>query len=120
MNFETLNKQSAFAGLEIKLEEIDQAKTCAELCEESEPSRVVAVMFSEKGQYGKSPFLVCADAKDNLFTIWLPKHQLKTCEDLVSNPEAVDAILSGKCGIRGEAYKDKKGVDRYTVRWCNL
>lgn len=120
MNFESLNKGSAFAGLDIKLDEIQNMKTCEELSKEEKPSRVVAVMFSEKGEYGKSAFLVCADEKDELFTIWLPKHQLKTCENIVKSTEAVEAILSGRCGVRGEEYQDKKGVKRYTVRWCDL
>ena len=120
MNFESLNKGSAFAGLDIKLDEIQNMKTCEELSKEEKPSRVVAVMFSEKGEYGKSAFLVCADEKDELFTIWLPKHMVKTCEELVENHEAVEDILSGRCGVRGEEYLDKKGVKRYTVRWCNL
>ena len=120
MNFESLNKGSAFAGLDIKLEEIENMRTCQELAAEEKPSRVVAVMFSEKGEYGKSAFLVCADEKDELFTTWLPKHMVKTCEELVENGEAVNGILAGRCGVRGEAYQDKKGVTRYTVRWCNL
>ena len=121
MNFETLNKGgSAFSSLEIKLDEIENMKTCAELSGIDKAFRVVAVMFSEKGSYGKSAFLVCAEDDDTLFTIWLPKHLLKTCEDIVQNSEAVEGILSGKCGIRGEEYTDKKGVIRHTVRWCNL
>ena len=121
MNFESLNKGSAFAGLDIKLDEIENMKTCEELSKEEKPSRVVAVMFSEKGEYGKSAFLVCADDKDDLFTVWLPKHMVKTCETLVENTEAVEGILSGRCGVRGEEYQyKKKGAKRYTVRWCNL
>ena len=121
MNFESFNKGgSAFASLEIKLEEIELSKTCEELSKVSDVFRVVSIMFSEKGEYGKSAFLVCADDADQLFTLWLPKHQLRTCEEMVENREAVDAILSGKCGIRGEVYTDKKGVERYTIRWCNI
>lgn len=122
MNFEKFNSGSAFSSLEIKLEEIEKSKTCEQFFEEGKTARVVAVMFSEKGKFGKSAFLVCAEDDDTLFTMWLPKNQLETCEKMVSDTEAVEGILSGACGVKPRKYEDKKygRGECYTVEWCNI
>ena len=123
MNFEKFNKGSAFASLEIKLEEIEQSKTVEQFYKDGETVRVVAIMFSDKGKFGKSAFLVCADQKDDrLFTMWLPKNQLETCEMMIADHEAVEGILSGQSGVKPRKYEDKKygSGDCYTVEWCNI
>jgi len=118
--FAKFNNQSPFASLDLKLEEIENSMTVEELTKSGSTIRVVAIMFTEKGEYGKSAFVVGAKDDDSLFTMWLPSHQLKTCEAIVSDEEAVNAILSGKCGLKGREYIDKKKIKRYTVEWCDL
>lgn len=118
--FAKFNNQSPFASLDLKLEEIENSMTVEELTKSGDVIRVVAIMFTEKGEYGKSAFIVGARSDDSLFTMWLPSHQLKSCEAIVSDEEAVSAILSGKCGLKGREYIDKKKIKRFTVEWCDL
>lgn len=120
--FAKFNNQSPFASLDLKLEEIENSMTVEELTKSELTIRVVAIMFTEKGEYGKSAFIVGAGtlSNDSLFTMWLPSHQVKTCEAIVSDEEAVSEILSGKCGLKGREYIDKKKIKRFTVEWCDL
>lgn len=118
--FTKFNNHSPFASLNIRLEEIENSLTVEELTKSGETIRVLAIMFTEKGEYGKSAFVVGALNDDSLFTMWLPTHQLKICEAIVDDTEAIDGILSGRCGLKGREYIDKKNIKRYTVEWCDL
>lgn len=118
--FAKYNNTSPFASLDLRLEEIEDSMTAEELTKSGNVIRVVAIMFTEKGEYGKSAFIVGAKSDDSLFTMWLPSHQLKTCEAIVADGAAVNGILSGRCGLKGREYVDKKKIKRYTVEWCDL
>lgn len=114
------NSNNPFASLEIKLEEIENTITCEQLTKEGNVMRVIAIMFSTKGEYGKSAFLILADDHDITYTMWLPSHLVDTCEAILADTTDVEAILSAKCGVKGREYKDKKGITRYTVEWVDL
>lgn len=120
MNFEKYNNSSPFAALDLKLEEIENTKTMEQLYQEGTVVKVLAILFSTKGEYGKSAFIVGEDASGTRFTMWLPSHMVEVCEAMVADQEAVSGILAGQCGLKAKTYKDKKGKDRYSVDWCNF
>lgn len=119
-NFAKLNNTSPFASLDLKLEEIEKTMTLSQMASEGAVYPVVALMFSTKGEYGKSVFMVGRDKADDLFTAWLPNHMVEKCEMLLTDAEAVQGILDGLCGVKAKAYTDKKGKERFSVEWCNL
>ena len=77
--------------------------------------KVFAIMFTSKGEYGKSAFLVIAGNR----TVYLPKHKLKECEEIVQDETAVQDIKDGKVGITVETYEDSTGATRYSTRWVD-
>ena len=108
-NFAKLNNTSPFASLDLKLEAIEKTMTLSQMASEGAVYPVVALMFSTKGEYGKSVFMVGRDEADDLFTAWLPNHMVEKCEMLLADEEAVQGILDGLCGVKAKAYTDKKG-----------
>lgn len=119
-NFEKYNQTSPFASLNIKLEDIEKTMTLEQMEKEGSVFPVVAILFSTKGEYGKSAFMIGRDNADDLFTAWFPSHMVETCEEMAADKEAVQAILDGLCGVKAKKYTDKKGKERFSVEWCNL
>lgn len=74
-----------------------------------------AIMFTEKGKFGKSAFIVSGD-----MLIYLPKHKVRECEEIVSDAAIVQDIKDGRCGFEVETYSDETGSTRYSVRWVEL
>lgn len=105
------NKGSVF---DVKLDGLDTVKL-AELPQET-AIKVHAIMFTSKGEYGKSVFLVIAGNR----CVYLPKHKVKECEEIVADAEVVQDIKDGKVGFTVETYEDKQGATRYSIKWCEL
>lgn len=110
MGIMRFNKGKVF---DVKLE----GKTTVTLAElpEGEPIVIDAIMFTEKGKYGKSAFIVSGD-----IVVYLPKHKVRECEDIVSDAEIVEDIKNGKCAAVPETYSDETGATRYSVKWVEV
>ena len=78
--------------------------------------KVHAIMFTEKGKYGKSAFLVIAGNR----IVYLPKHKVRECEDIVSDKTIVQDIKDGKVGFVVDPYEDETGVERLSIKWVDL
>ena len=78
-------------------------------------SKVDAIMFTEKGKYGKSAFIVFGDA-----IVYLPKHKVRDCEEIVADDVLVDDIKSGRVGFIPVTYEDETGATRYSIDWCDM
>lgn len=74
--------------------------------------RVDAIMFTEKGRFGKSAFIVTGD---NI--VYLPKHKVKECEEILCDDEIVEAIKGGRISFVPTSYKDETGAERFSVNW---
>ena len=82
-----------------------------------------AILFSKKGKYGKAA-LVCFNGK---YSMWLPKHQLLECEQIVQDAAVVEQIKTGKAGFRIVRYKVKEGQkdkdgngNSFNVEWIDF
>lgn len=73
---------------------------------------VDAIMFTEKGRFGKSAFIVSGD-----MIVYLPKHKVKECEEILCDDEIVEAIKGGKIGFVPVSYTDETGAERFSVNW---
>ena len=80
-----------------------------------EKHRVDAIMFTEKGKYGKSAFIVSGDA-----IIYLPKHKVRDCEEIVADDVLVEDIKDGRVGFIPVTYEDETGAARYSIDWCDM
>ena len=80
-----------------------------------EKHRVDAIMFTEKGKYGKSAFLVSGNT-----TIYLPKHKVRDCEEIVADDVLVEDIKAGRVGFTAVTYEDETGATRYSIDWCDM
>ena len=80
--------------------------------EEGQVFIVNAIMFTEKGRFGKSAFIVSGD---NI--VYLPKHKVKECEEILCDEEIVEAIKRGKIGFIPYSYDDETGAKRFSVNW---
>lgn len=111
------NKGSVF---DVKLDGLDTVKL-AELPLET-AIKVHAIMFTSKGEYGKSAFLVIEENPwtEKMCCVYLPKHKVKECEEIVADAEVVQDIKDGKVGFTVETYEYKQGATRYTIKWCEL
>lgn len=78
--------------------------------------KVFAIMFTSKGQYGKSAFLVIAGNR----IVYLPKHKVKECEDIVQEATLVQDIKDGKVGFTVDTYEDETGATRYSIKWADI
>lgn len=76
---------------------------------------VDAIMFTEKGKYGKSAFIVSGDS-----IIYLPKHKVRDCEEIVSDDVLVEDIKAGRVGFIPVTYEDETGATRYSIDWCDM
>lgn len=79
------------------------------------PTIINAILFTEKGNFGKSVFVVAGDC-----IIYLPKHKLKDCEAICEDAQLVQDIKDGKVAILPETYEDETGATRYSVKWCDV
>ena len=79
---------------------------------EGQAYTVDAIMFTEKGKFGKSAFVVSGD-----MIVYLPKHKVKDCEEILCDEEIVNAIKSGKVAFVPVSYTDETGAERFSVDW---
>lgn len=77
--------------------------------------KVDAIMFTEKGKYGKSAFIV-TDAT----IVYLPKHKVRECEEIVADDVLVEDIKSGRVGFIPVTYEDETGATRYSIEWRDI
>ena len=82
---------------------------------EGQKSPVDAIMFTEKSKFGKSAFIVSGDA-----IIYLPKHKVRDCEEIVADEVLVEDIKAGRVGFIPVTYEDETGTTRYTIDWCDM
>lgn len=102
---------------DVKLEEALTVKLA--VLEVGKPYTISAIMFTEKGKYGKSVFVV-TKIGDDTAVVYLPKHMVKVCEDIVCDGAIVEDIKNGKVGIIPETYESETGETRYSVSWCDM
>lgn len=76
---------------------------------------VDAIMFTEKGKFGKTAFLVSGNS-----TIYLPKHKVRDCEEIVADDVLVEDIKAGRVGFIPVTYEDETGATRYSIDWCDM
>lgn len=76
---------------------------------------VDAIMFTEKGKYGKSAFLVSGET-----IVYLPKHKVRDCEEIVADDVLVEDIKAGRVGFIPVTYEDETGATRYSIDWCDM
>lgn len=112
MSITKFNKGRVF---DVKLEGLTTVKLST--LKEGEKYCISAIMFTEKGKYGKSAFVVLPESEE---VVYLPKHMLKACEEIVIDAECVADIKAGKVGIIPETYEDETGATRYSVKWCDM
>jgi len=75
---------------------------------------VRALYINKKSKFGESPTIAT-----NGFYINLPKHQLDTVKEIMSDEEAIDAINRGAVGIEIYDYV-KEGKTYQSVRWVDI
>lgn len=112
MSITRFNKGKVF---NVKLEGLTTVKLST--LKEGATYRISAIMFTEKGKYGKSAFVVLSESEQ---VVYLPKHMLKACEEIVIDAELVSDIKTGKVGIIPETYEDETGATRYSIKWCDM
>lgn len=79
---------------------------------------VNGIYFSSKGKYGRS-VSVLADGK---VMVNLPSHMLRTCEDMVADPEVIEAVNGGKLGMAPYEYlmDAYPGMTFWSGRWVDI
>lgn len=105
------NRGNAF---EVKLEGKNTISLAEIFADNVGKMQVDAIMFSEKGRYGKSAFVVSGD-----YIVWLPKHMVKRCEEIVTDADCVEEIKSGAVAFEVLDYKDETGATRFSVKWVD-
>lgn len=98
---------------DVKLEGKETVKLSAILS--GEVLRVDAIMFTEKGKFGKSAFIVSGDK-----VVYLPKHKVKECEEIVADEVLVQDIKEGRVGFIATTYEDETGATRYSIEWRDI
>lgn len=79
--------------------------------------KINAIMFSTKGEYGRSAFIVFDNGAN---MVWLPTHMVKVCDEILTDADTVADIKEGRAGFSVETYTDKKNNVRYTVRFEDI
>lgn len=113
MSITRFNKGKKF---DVELKEALTVKLAALTVGEVYP--VNAIMFTEKGRYGKSAFVV-TKVGDDVTIVYLPKHKVKECEEIVAEDAIVEDIKSGRVGFEPETYEDEEGATRYSIKWVD-
>lgn len=111
-NFESLNKNNKKFDFDMTGKSFTYVKPS-----ELNPDEVYTVrMFyvNKKGKYGDAP---CAVLDGNIVN--LPSHLLEDVKNIISNPEAVEAVNAGKCGIQSYSY-EKDGKDYYSINFVTI
>lgn len=111
MSITRFNKGQIF---DVKLDGMDTVKL-ADLPRDT-VIKVLAIMFTEKGKFGKSAFLVIAGNR----VVYLPKHKVKECEDICADATLVQDIKDGKVGFVIDPYEDETGVERLSTKWVDM
>lgn len=71
--------------------------------------------INHKSQYDPTPVFITERMLVNM-----PVHLTKECQEILENEIEVSEIKDGKVGFELRSYKDKKGVDRLTIKWIDI
>lgn len=73
-------------------------------------------MFTYNGKYGETPVIVLDG-----YNLRVPKYMVEKIKEIRSNPDMVDAINEGRCGLKFRDYPDKadKNIIRTAVDLCD-
>lgn len=75
-----------------------------------------AIGINNKSKYGAQPYFEIEDC-----LVDLPKHLLKTCEQILRDPEMVKEIKEGVIGFMIRTYTDKIfGRECYTIEFVDI
>lgn len=74
---------------------------------------------SKNPKFSDHPVAVISENNEHGgFFLDLPSHTLDTVKDMINNPEAVDAINAGGCGIQITEYENDLGKFK-GIQWVN-
>lgn len=105
-NFTNVKKDLPFK----KIDKVDLSKTYK-----------VNGIFLAKTKFGDGYFVSVEDNNHEAFNVSLPKGQNDTCYDICHDPDLVNAINRGECGIVFSIYYSKKYDKNCTaVTWTDL
>jgi len=77
---------------------------------------VRGIYINTKGNFGKEPVLATTEDYVNL-----PQHLVDSCEAMIHDDEAVEAINSGEVGFTIYKYYQKKfNKDCYSIKWVDV
>lgn len=76
---------------------------------------VRALYVNKSSKYGAQGLIALDDCYVNL-----PKHLMEDVEIIMDNPEAVEAVNAGRCGIKIRPYEDRNGKGQLSIDWANV
>lgn len=82
----------------------------------NETYRIYGFYINTKTKFGAYPVAILCDGFLNL-----PQHTLTTVKDMLQDPETVEMIKSGKCGLQVEEYVSAKyNKELLSVKWVDM
>lgn len=81
-----------------------------------EPAVVHCLSINTKSKYGEQPIAWL----DKDIALNMPRHMTDQVKDMIQDPEVVEAVVSGKLGIKARPYKGKDGKDYIGTEWIDL
>jgi len=72
-------------------------------------------LFISRGKFGAQPVFITDCALVNI-----PAHMLEVCQDILGDPQAVQAIKDGCVGFTTYAYTNKQGKQCYGVKFVGI
>lgn len=76
---------------------------------------VYAVYINTKGRYGDQALV----AIDDHTMVNLPMHCTEKCKMMLMDPEAIEAMNTGKAGFKIYQYTSNSGQSGLSVSWCD-
>ena len=77
--------------------------------------RVLGFFFVKSENYGLQPVAILKDCLLNL-----PTHKRDIISEMLKNPDAVNAIKNGECGLKLREYRSKYGKICYDFEFINI
>ena len=73
------------------------------------------IYINRQSRFGAAPVAILDKGFVNL-----PQHLLEVAEQMLQDPEDIDAIKAGKAGFEIETYTSREGRQCYGVHWLDL
>lgn len=81
-----------------------------------EPAVVRCLSINDRSKYGAQPIAWL----DKDIALNMPRHMLASVQEMIADPEVVEAVKAGKLGIKARPYTAKDGKDYIGTEWVDL